>query len=103
MTKRRNYRGIFILGIDPQITDVACIIKPYMLPILTTIGGAIDTITIDDVPTLLDLAGTPQITSGLLGEIARAPMDALPCCSNKGLQVTPALSVFQTPPSADPK
>ena len=57
MAKRCNYCNIFILRIDPQITNVACVVKPDMHPVLTTIGRAINTITINNIPALLDLAG----------------------------------------------
>jgi hypothetical protein len=37
---------------------------------------------------------------GLLGEIARSPIDEIGCRSQSGTQVVPALTVFQIPPVA---
>jgi hypothetical protein len=58
-------------------------------------------------PTDTLLRGLPspvptQTTSGLLGSIAREPMDATGCSSNTGSQVMPPLTDFQTPPVAEP-
>src|SRR5205814_2451175 len=56
MPEGRDVRGIGILGVDPDLADVAGVLEPEVGPGLAAVGGAVDTVAVRDVATDAGLA-----------------------------------------------
>jgi len=58
MAKGGNHCDLCIGRVNPQIADVPGVCQTHVPPTLSAINGTVYTISVGDIPALLDLAGT---------------------------------------------
>ena len=99
----RDVNHVWIRGMNHDAADVAGGVEAHLIPSLAAVSGFVNT-----VATKTNFGGCsarrypPRRGAGSEGAMARSPIEEFSSLSKTGVNVTPPLVVFQTPPEAAP-